>query len=460
MSKAAKQSIFILIFLIIGVLAFTGYTLVEKQKVEDSKLLVEEELEESEMRTHAKIQEIKKLNDEMQILEKEKNNLEKTLVTTRNNSDKLKIKIAEITQERDTWKGRIEIITRERDALTKKISDLNQNISSTRQQLTKQLQIMKNIRDQEMSSSEPEKKGTAESAVEVTQIAGTSNRIINVAQKNAENKTIPPASDEGYWATLLAEKAALEVHIEEMEQKLAQSSIEIVELKQQNEAMKLELDSLRTQSDDLAQEIKYKGNMINNLSLELARTKNDKKYVADRLSKIQDENRQLRADMKKLVTAKSSLQKSIVRLTQDKNKVEKELGSAESLIQSKIDEIWEIKDSLDRSFKASAQNMPKSSNQVQLPPIMVHANQASARTFNVGATEPGFNGRVVSINEENNFVIIDIGEASGIQLGDDVSVYRDSKYIARLEVIQVRKDISAADIKDQWAKLKVGDIIR
>ncbi len=459
MSKAAKQSIFILIFLIIGVLAFAGYTLVEKQKVEDSKILVEQELEDSEMRTHVKIQEIKKLNDDIQVLEKEKNNLEKTLATTRNNADKLKIKIAELTKDRDTWKGRIEVITRERDALTKKISDLNQNISSTRQQLNKQLEIMKSIRNQDMAG-QPQPSGSAESAVEVTEIAGASNRIINVAQKNTGKPNIPPASDEGYWATLLAEKAALEVHIEEMEQKLAQSSIEIVELKQQNEAMKLELDSLRTQSDDLAQEIKYKGNMINNLSLELARTKNDKKYVADRLAKIQDENRQLRGDMKKLVTAKSSLQKSIVRLTQDKNKVEKELGSAESLIQSKIDEIWEIKDSLDRSFKQSAQNMPKSSNPVQLPPIMVHANQASARTFNVGATEPGYNGRVVSINEENNFVIIDIGEASGIQLGDDVSVYRDSKYIARLEIIQVRKDISAADIKDQWSKLKVGDIIR
>ena len=41
-----------------------------------------------------------------------------------------------------------------------------------------------------------------------------------------------------------------------------------------------------------------------------------------------------------------------------------------------------------------------------------------------------------------------------------LSVYRDSKYIARLEVIQVRKDISAADIKDQWSKVVVGDTVK
>ena len=57
-------------------------------------------------------------------------------------------------------------------------------------------------------------------------------------------------------------------------------------------------------------------------------------------------------------------------------------------------------------------------------------------------------------------MIVDLGEKSGVRLGDSLSVYRDSKYIARLEVIQVRGDISAADLKDQWSKVKVGDIIR
>ncbi len=67
---------------------------------------------------------------------------------------------------------------------------------------------------------------------------------------------------------------------------------------------------------------------------------------------------------------------------------------------------------------------------------------------------------MISVNESNNFVIVDIGENIGVRLGDSLSVYRDSKYIARLEVIQVRKDIAAADLKDQWSMVKVGDIIR
>lgn len=85
---------------------------------------------------------------------------------------------------------------------------------------------------------------------------------------------------------------------------------------------------------------------------------------------------------------------------------------------------------------------------------------APAIKFDSGATEPGFNGRIVSVNEENNFVIVDVGEEAGVGLGDALSVYRDSKYVAQLEVIQVRKDIAAADIKNQWTQVQVGDTIR
>lgn len=446
MSKAAKQSIFILILLIVGVLGFAGYTLFEKQKVEDAKVLVEEELEQTEMREAKQMKQVKELGKEVETLKAEKTELEQSLVAANKKSTDLQAQVEKVSQDRDKWKTRIDVITRERDLLTQKIATLNKSIGDTRKQLDQQLKFVKNLHNQKSTSN-------------VEAEAAASQKATS-ASKSRLPTNIPPASDELYWARLLAEKAALEVQIEQMDEKLAQSSIEIVELKQQNEAIKLELSTLRSQSDELAQDIKYKGDMINNLSLELARTKNDKKYIADRMTKMQAENKSMRADMKRLVTAKSSLQKSIVRLTQDKNKVERELGSAESLIQSKIDEIWEIKDSLDRSFKETANLIPSTSNQVDLPPIMIRPNVVEAKTISIDESEPGYFGKVVSVNEDNNFVIIDIGEATGIQLGEDVSVYRDSKYVARLEVIQVRKDISAADIKDQWSKIKIGDTVR
>ena len=56
---------------------------------------------------------------------------------------------------------------------------------------------------------------------------------------------------------------------------------------------------------------------------------------------------------------------------------------------------------------------------------------------------------------------MDLGQAnSSVSVGSVLRVYRDSNEIATLEVIQVRRDICAADIKDKSTELKVGDIVR
>ncbi|MCK5260232.1 MAG: hypothetical protein KAJ70_04140, partial [Candidatus Omnitrophica bacterium] len=262
--------------------------------------------------------------------------------------------------------------------------------------------------------------------------------------------------DEEYWAKLLQQKASLEIDIQKLKEELSAKSIEVVELKQVNEDLKLEVDTLKHEKEEVEIAIQHKADMIDNISLELARTKNDKKFISDRTKKLNVENSELRQQLKQLVSVKNALEKSIVRLSQEKDKIEGKLGKTETIIQSKIDEIWEIKDDLDRSIRQSQSGI--SASEVELPPIIV-SSDGSSMSYNTG-TAPGFSGKVISINAANNFVIVNVGENKGVRLGDALSVYRDSKYIARLEVIQVRKDISAADLKDQWSNVRVGDIIR
>ena len=70
-------------------------------------------------------------------------------------------------------------------------------------------------------------------------------------------------------------------------------------------------------------------------------------------------------------------------------------------------------------------------------------------------------GSIISINESNNFIIADLGQAnSSVSIGNTLRVYRGSQQIATLEVIQVRREICAADIKDKTSELKVGDIVK
>jgi len=186
--------------------------------------------------------------------------------------------------------------------------------------------------------------------------------------------------------------------------------------------------------------------------LELARAQNEKKFLNDRVQKTLEENSSLRDQIKQLTSTKIALEKSIVRLQDEKKQIEKKLMETENVIQSRIDQIWSIKENLDKDLKPQTK-----SGQVELPPIVVAQDGVSADNTTVAV---GFSGTVVSMNPDNNFVIVDIGENSGLKVGDTLSVYRGTEYIAGLEVIQLRKDIAAADIKEKVAAINVGDVVR
>jgi chromosome segregation ATPase len=438
MSKAAKRSLLILIVLLLATLGFAALSVIEKQAVEEEKQRVEQELVETNNQFMAKekkyIQDRKKLNSSLEKANGEKSALTKKIKKVEEQAQEqieaLSKEIEDISNDRDKWKRRIDTIRNERDKLMVKIDGLTKKLEEK----------------PEPQIVYKEKESRAPAAVRPAAFSSRKSSNISIGGKIA---------DEEYWARLLQDKASLEVDIERLKDELSAKSIEVVDLKQKHENLSMEVDVLKHEKEDIEVALLHKTDMIDNISLELARTKNDKKFISGRAEKLNTENSELRQQMKQLMSVKNALEKSIVRLSQEKDKVEGKLGKTETIIQSKIDEIWEIKDDLDRSIRET-QGAP--SSEVELPPIVVSSNGESM-SYNTGTT-PGFNGKVISMNEANNFVIVNIGENKGVRLGDSLSVYRDSKYIARLEVIQVRKDISAADLKDQWSKVKVGDIIR
>jgi hypothetical protein len=168
----------------------------------------------------------------------------------------------------------------------------------------------------------------------------------------------------------------------------------------------------------------------------------------------------LLSQIRELNGTKLNLEKTISRLTDDKDAMQRKLVETESVIQSRIDDIWKIKQGLDKRL---SENAPASAQgSMELPPIIVNApnNQQQASNPAPGAMGKK-EGSIISINESNNFIITDLGqENSSVSVGNSLKVYRNSNQIATLEVIQVRRDICAADIKEKSTGLKVGDIVR
>ena len=444
MSKAAKQSLFILVFLLIGSVIYAGMVSLEKDKLSKENEKLSQQLSlvsKSEKKLKGVAGKMKKdLETQAKIADDQKREYGKKINVAERKTKKLLQDISKVTKERDKWKRRIDSVKNERDKLLTKLKEKPEPKI-----------IYKERPPEPKPELVPELKKIERKPPAIAMPKTSYDRGTKIVVRDEGN--------EEYWASVLRAKAELEIELRELKDEVTSHSVEVVEVTRENNELKVKLDILNHEREEVDREIAYKEDLVNSLSLELARAKNDKKFVADRVSKLNGENSSLREQLGQLVSTKGALEKTIVRLTQEKRNIESQLGKTDGLIQSKIDEIWEIKESIDRAFKSTS-NRVSSSSEVELPPIVVSAAGGPGVSFNPGEASPGYDGRVVSVNEENNFVIVDIGEGSGINVGDNLSVYRDSQYIARLEVIQVRTDISAADIRDQWSRLKAGDVVR
>ena len=178
--------------------------------------------------------------------------------------------------------------------------------------------------------------------------------------------------------------------------------------------------------------------------------------MLDRMNNIGEENNTLHEQLKGLTATKIGLEKNIVKLQGDKRQIEDKLYETEGVIQNRVEQIYQLKDTLEKDFKPSTKN-PRT-GEIELSPIVVNGGDKGMNEVKVPPA--GQNGNVVSINSDNNFVIVNLGEDTGVKIGDKLNIYRGAQYIAGLEVIQVRKDICAADIKSKMIDIEVGDTVR
>ncbi|MCK5215446.1 MAG: hypothetical protein KAR05_08845 [Candidatus Omnitrophica bacterium] len=432
MSKAARNILLVFIILLAISVYFALALYLDKNRLEGTNLSLEKEIADYQKREKDYIVKNKGLIDQIKALEKEKADIESRLGNVDVDITGLDDKIAGLTKERDDWKTRVNNLQAERDELIAKL------------QKKPETEIVYKTIKTPVEEARVQTETTVASAI-----------------KDTKKKVTYGNEEENHWAQILKEKAALELELGNLKDSLSDSSLEVAEMKKANSDMGLELSELQNEKERIEREIKYGQDLSDNLSLELARAQNDKKFFKDRIDKMSGENDGLRHQIKRLTSTKIALEKSIVRLQDEKKTVERRLVETENVIQSRIDEIWDIKKSIDNTFTANKFE----GGEIELPPIIVMAQEDLEPLVNVSVDPnvgkaPGYDGNVVSINDDNNFVIVDVGKNSGIHLGDLLNVYRGAEYIAGLEVIQVRDDIAAADIRTKTTEIKVGDIVR
>jgi chromosome segregation ATPase len=363
-----------------------------------------------------------KTYSEKERLAQENKSLEAKVEESLADNRRLQDKVRELNRQSDDLRQQLEGVARERDEIQKKIVTL----SSEREMLIKQLKAQK-------------------------------------TEQPAAQMQVPGArADDAYWENILKAKANMEVQLESLRTELKNVQTRNDQLQREKNNLVLEMNNIDRQKQDLQRQLDYNQRMVDVMAKELVKEKNDKLKINDTLKTVRGENASIRRQVIGLTNRKTNLETKIAQLQEEKGNIENRLGDMETVLKDQIARFTELNQRMEgrrpeAEEKTEGEEVQKEGAPVELPPIVVRPSQAeSLEPEEFSSTKGG----ILAINKDNNFVIVDMGEDLGLRLGATLQVYRDNRPIGTVEVIQLRKTISACDIKKETTPFRVGDKIR
>lgn len=315
------------------------------------------------------------------------------------------------------------------------------------------------------SRYEMARKAEDELSKEIKSLRAQAKTVQPVTQ--AQIMPFPAAStDDGYWASLIKDNKDLILQLERIREELKSARLNATQLQREKSTIELDLNNLKQDNEELNGQLQYNQKISDSIAQELVREKNDKARIETNLKAIKNENVTLAKQLKNLNKQKMEMENKLQLLQQDKSALDTRLDQMQARLSERVSKITQLKDQLEGLVEQKEENAESGQKEsVELAPIVVRAqaqaaDSVSASGVNVSKQQSLATSKILAINRENNFVVIDLGESSGIKLGDILGVYRDGEKIATIETIQTRKNISACDIQKEDKSIAIGDIVK
>lgn len=197
------------------------------------------------------------------------------------------------------------------------------------------------------------------------------------------------------------------------------------ELAQTKEALENQLGDAQTQAKNLADQIAQERRAREALTTELAQARQESTSLKGRLETERKEKLTLAEDLGKAKQSYQALSNELTTLRQAKEALEKR-----------------VKEMLSAQASEAEKIVVKPAADTPAPKLL--------------------EGKVMVVNREFNFVVVNLGSKEGIQSGTTVSISREDKPIATAQVERIYENMSAATVTDEVKKgsIKEGDLVR
>jgi len=218
----------------------------------------------------------------------------------------------------------------------------------------------------------------------------------------------------------------------------AQLEEELDDIKSRQRTTEADLEKYKNAAVTLDSKLHDANIAIEELNIDFQREKDAKQ-------KVLYEMEQLKVDLEQQKSLRADLEKNFSQTQADVQKLQTQL---EDLTNKKAE------------LETKLQELEAKSQGVELGKIVV-SNEGQAPRGGVKEEKPkaaiALEGKILVVNKDYNFIVINLGGKDGVQLGDIFSIYHGNKYAGEVTVEKVHDSMSAAGFKGQDLKDKISE---
>jgi chromosome segregation ATPase len=208
--------------------------------------------------------------------------------------------------------------------------------------------------------------------------------------------------------------------------------------------------------------LKY-SQIIRSMDVQSRALRDELNFVLDKTKKLEGdlavnlrENRELSLRLKNFDELNNSLKEQLARIKDERESILKEIESTKA----RTDELKSSKDSLEAKIQESAGQTQTIISNLEDRVVQLNAKLEEKTRQLEKASLAMTSTRIININKDSQFVIVNSGLENGYKKGMRLSVLRGTKAVGEVEVIEVRQNVSACDAKTDLDNLRVGDEVR
>lgn len=219
--------------------------------------------------------------------------------------------------------------------------------------------------------------------------------------------------------------------------KLKESEKQVADLQLKLKEAKTQIDSLTSALNQEKQTRTETQAKLEQLSSDLEQQKELRADLEKRLSQAQDDTRMVQAQLSELTNQKVELEAKVKDLE----------------VKTQNIELGKIVVAPPEAASAASRAKGKKQKSAPAPKQL----QVSAPKEVAAPVSSSQEGKVLVINKDYNFAVINLGSRDGIEVGTMFSIYRANKYIGDIKVEKVHDAMSAAGFVTDGLKEKVNE---